>query len=143
MRLLKSKKAISYGIVVALITIVALASAAVIAGWIVTVGTRAGRQALLKVLGSPVIQFDGTNSYVVVSIANIGNMPATVTKCMYRGVVVDVNQILSGVNPILPGASTTFRFQFTGDICPDIGGTREFTLITDQGNLVFTAYRQE
>lgn len=143
MRLLKSRKAISYGIVVALITIVALASAAVIAGWIVTVGTRAGRQALLKVVGSPVIQFDGVNSYVVVSIANIGNMPATVTKCMYRGVVVDVNQILSGMNPILPGASTTFRFQFTGNICSDIGGTREFTLVTDQGNLVFTAYRQE
>jgi hypothetical protein len=142
MKLLRSRKAISYGVVVALITIVALASASVIAGWIVSVGTRAGRQALLRVAGSPVIQFDNAYSYVIVSITNIGNTPATVTSCIYRGVTVGIDQVLSGDRLIQPGASATFRFRFTGDICPTIGDTREFTLVTDQGNLAFTAYRQ-
>lgn len=142
MKILKSRRAISYGIVVALITIVALASASVIAGWIITVGTRAGRQALLKVTGSPVIQFDDVSSYVIVSITNIGNTPARVISCMYRGTVVNIDQVLSGEASIQPGTSATFRFRFTGNICPVIGDSKEFTLVTDQGNLVFTAYRQ-
>ena len=142
MKLLRSRRAISYGIVVALITIVALASASVIAGWIVTVGTRAGRQALLKVTGSPVIQYDNVNSYVIVSITNIGNMPARIVSCIHHGIAVNIDQILSGDSLIQPSASATLRFRFTGNICPVIGDTREFTLVTDQGNLVFTAYRQ-
>jgi len=131
------RRGISYGLVFILITVAALAVAAMLIGPMIRMGSAGGKQAVLQVVGTPTIQ----GQRVYLTVRNIGTLAAQVTHVAYAGQQASV-AVLAGSNPVQPGASTTFYADFPANTFQTAGATYELTLITDQGTIAFTAYKQ-
>jgi len=135
------RRGISYGLVFILITVAALAVAAMLIGPMIRMGSAGGKQAVLQVVGTPIIQ----GQRVYLTVRNIGTVKATVTHVVCadkQASVVPLAGSGSGSNTVDPGASTTFYADFPAGTFQTAGQTYELTLITDQGTIAFTAYKQ-
>jgi hypothetical protein len=149
-KLIKNRKAISYGIVVALITIVAIASSALIAVWIFGAGAASTRKAAFEVVGIPLIS--NTTKTLSLTVKNIGGADAYILKLIVGG-----REATSGWNitregnigsQFIPRATTvTISVKLPNNIVNTqgsssikLGDSVNCQLITDQGTLPFTAY---
>jgi hypothetical protein len=148
--LIKNRKAISYGIVVALITIVAIASSALIAVWIFGAGAASTRKAAFEVVGIPLIS--STAETLSLTVKNIGGIDAHIVKLIIGG-----KEAISGLRIIkeggdiaecIPRATTVTISVDLPDGVVNVQGSSSIKwgdsvncqLITDQGTLPFTAY---
>lgn len=149
--LIKNRKAISYGIIVALITIVAIASSALIAVWIFGAGAASTRKAAFEVVGIPLIS--STTNTLSLTVKNIGGIDAYIIKFIIGGqeVTSGWNVVREGgfpSNNIIPRAtSVTISVANLPNNIINVQGTSikwgdsvNCQLITDQGTLPFTAY---
>lgn len=151
-KLIRSRKAISYGIIVALITIVAIASAALIAVWIFGTGAASTRKATFEVVGVPLVST--TTQMLSITVKNLGGIDAYIVRFIIGG-----QEVTSGWSIIkekgseslpadIPKATTvtisvslpTGVVNVQGSTNLKWGDSINCQLITDQGTLPFTAY---
>lgn len=149
-KLIRSRRAISYGIIVALITIVAIASAALIAVWIFGAGAASTRKAAFEVVGVPLVST--TTQMLSVTVKNLGGIDAYIVRLIIGGQEATrwdvVKEKGSESSADIPKATTvTISVQLPPGVVNVQGNTNlkwgdsvNCQLITDQGTLPFTAY---
>ena len=129
--ILRDRRGVGYGLLFTLIAFIALGLLATP----ISLKIHAGKRAALQVLGTPIIQ----GGAVYVTVRNVGEAEAMVTHLAYKDRTAAATP-LAGFNPVKPEASTTFYAEFPPETFKNNGSTRVLTLITDKGELSFTAY---
>lgn len=148
-KLIKNRKAISYGIVVALITIVAIASSALIAVWIFGAGAASTRKAAFEVVGIPLIS--STTKTLSLTVKNIGGIDAYIIKLIIGGKEAtswSITREGASTSECIPRSTTVTISVGLPDGIVNVQGSNSIKLgdsvncqlITDQGTLPFTAY---
>jgi len=136
----RSRKAISYALVVLLVTMASLAISGVVIGALTRVGTATAKQPVLTVVGQPTIQKVGSNYELYIAVSNTGSAAAEIKGVVVGGVKVTD---LTGLS-IAPGETKTFIISL-GTTDPSGGESYaivEGTLFTTGGTIAFTAYCQ-
>jgi hypothetical protein len=143
-KIIKSKKGdISAPIITVLLIIASIAIATIVIAWMYGMGSTVSKQGNLVILGTPVIQATGSNSYTLyITLKNAGNVAVTINSIQIKVSATSVIQTTS-INPtntIDTGStvSLTVTFTSTTPLPPQVNGL----LITSAGIIPFSAISQ-
>jgi hypothetical protein len=152
-KIIKSKKGdISAPIITVLLIIASIAIATLVIAWMYGIGSTMSKQGNLVVIGTPVIQPAGANTYTLyITLKNGGNVDVRILGFTLSGVTITISNAvlvsgtitatytsISGII-IKAGETVQLRITFSASALPsNIQGL----LQTDAGNLPFQAILQ-